>query len=57
MARWRVTIEFTDDDGEDDYDEIDVEASTEELAKIKAEDIVKGIYDIDEIDEVDAVLL
>lgn len=54
MATWKVTVDFTDEDGEEDFEEIEVEANTEELAIEKAENQVEAMHEVETIDRVDA---
>jgi len=56
MAKWRVTVEFTED-GEDNYDDVEVDARTESLACEMAVTRVQAEFDPESIDDVEAVLL
>lgn len=46
---WKVEVEFTEDDGEENWDTVEVEANTEELAKEKALTKIEAMYDVEEI--------
>ena len=49
---WKVTVDFIED-GEDNYEEVEVEARTEEVAREKAVDQVEAMHDVEEIVQVD----
>ena len=50
---WKFCVDFTDEDGDEDYDEVEVQADTEEVARQKAVDEVHARWDVDTIDEVE----
>ncbi len=54
MARWLVTVSFTDDAGVEHEEDVEVEANLETLAEEKAEDMVDALHDVDTIDDIDA---
>ncbi len=49
---WKVSVDFTEADtpeGEENWDTVEVEANTEELAKEKALTKIEAMYDVEEI--------
>ena len=56
MANWKVEVEFTEADtpeGEENWDTVEVEADTEELAKEKAVTKIEAMYDVETVTSVD----
>lgn len=58
MPMWKVTVEFTEEDEPDEvnWDTVEVDARTEDVAKEMAEDIIEARYDVETIESIDVVL-
>jgi hypothetical protein len=55
MAKWKVSVDFVDDDGDESWDEVIVEAETEADAVKVGEAEVERRNDVDTIEHVEAV--